>query len=87
MDQMDFNEASTKLEGILDELESDDAANLTPEEIDKKLKEAEQLRDYCRKLLKKEKADIIRTAKENDISLEEIGLSEDDDEEDEDEEE
>ncbi|MDR1494728.1 MAG: hypothetical protein LBI29_01675 [Rickettsiales bacterium] len=77
---MDFNEASSKLESILDELEGDDAANFSPEEIDKKLKEAEALRDYCRKLLKKEKADIIKTAKENDIPLEEIGLTEDDDE-------
>ncbi|MDR3078903.1 MAG: hypothetical protein LBU15_02590 [Rickettsiales bacterium] len=83
MDQMDFNEASSKLESILDELESDDAANFTPEEIDKKLREAEALRDHCRKLLKREKADIIKTARENDIPLEEIGLTEDDDDEEE----
>jgi hypothetical protein len=81
---MDFNEASSRLESILDELESEGAKGLSSEEVDKKLKEAEKLRDYCRKLLKKEKADIIRTARENDIPLEEIGLSEDD-EEDEDE--
>ncbi|MDR2778143.1 MAG: hypothetical protein LBB13_01375 [Rickettsiales bacterium] len=76
---MNFDEASSKLESILDELEDGATNKLKPEEVEVKIKEAEKLRNYCKELLKKEKADIIRTAKENDISLEDIGLSEDDD--------
>ncbi len=87
MENMNFDEAASKLESILDELEGD-TGNLKPEEIEAKVKEAEKLRDYCKELLKKEKEEIIKTAKENNIPLEEIGITEDDDDfEDEDEEE
>lgn len=75
MEQMNFDEAASKLESILDELEGD-TSNLKPEEIENKIVEAEKLRDYCKDLLAKEKEDIIRTAKENNISLEELGISE-----------
>lgn len=85
MEQMNFDEAASKLESILDELEGD-TSNLKPEEIENKIVEAEKLRDYCKDLLAKEKEDIIRTAKENNISLEELGISEEDEDEDEDEE-
>jgi hypothetical protein len=85
MEQMSFDEASSKLEKILEELEDESASRLKPEDLEAKIKEAEKLRVHCKNLLKKEKADIIKTAKENDISLEEIGLSEDDDDWDEDE--
>lgn len=82
MEQMNFDEAASKLESILDELEGD-TSNLEPEEIENKIAEAEKLRDYCKDLLAKEKEDIIRTAKENNISLEELGISEEDEDEDE----
>lgn len=85
MEQMNFDEAASKLESILDELEGD-TSNLKPEEIENKIVEAEKLRDYCKDLLAKEKEDIIRTAKENNISLEELGISEEDEDDDEDEE-
>lgn len=86
MENLSFDEAASKLESILNELEGD-TSNLKPEEIEAKLAEAEKLRDYCKELLKKEKEDIIRTAKENNIPLEEIGITEDDDFDDEEDEE
>lgn len=86
MENLTFDEAASKLEDILDELE-DDSNNLSPEEIEAKVEEAEKLRDYCKELLKKEKEEIIKAAKENNIPLEELGISEgDDDFEDEEEE-
>ena len=72
---MNFDEAASKLEGILDELEGG-MATLQPEEIEAKIKEAEQLRGHCKELLKKERAEIIKIAKENSISLDDIGLTE-----------
>lgn len=80
MEQLNFDDAMTKLEGILDDLESN-GESMDSEEAAKKLEEAEALKDYCKTLLKKEKEDLIRTAKENNISLDEIGISEDDDDE------
>ena len=50
--------------------------------MEEKVKEAENLRNHCKELLKKEKEEIIKTAKENNIPLEEIGISEDDDDDD-----
>lgn len=73
-----FDEAMNKMQAILDDLEAN-SDNMTPEEIESKLKEAENLKEICKKLLKEEKEDIIRTAKENNISLEELGLTEGDD--------
>ena len=81
MENLNFDEAATKLEGILDELEGD-TSKFTQEEIEEKVKEAENLRNHCKELLKKEKEEIIKTAKENNIPLEEIGISEDDDDDD-----
>ena len=77
MENLNFDEAATKLEGILDELEGD-TSKFTQEEIEEKVKEAENLRNHCKELLKKEKEEIIKTAKENNIPLEEIGISEED---------
>ncbi|MBO4956395.1 MAG: hypothetical protein J6C50_00975 [Rickettsiales bacterium] len=80
MEQMNFDEAMSKLEGILDNLEAN-GEQMNPEEVEAKIAEAEQLRDYCKALLKKEREDLIKTAKENNIPLEELGLSEDEEEE------
>lgn len=81
MEKMTFDQAMDKLEGILNNLEAN-RETMNPDEVEDQLSEAEELRDYCKELLKQEKEELIRTAKENGISLEEIGLSEDDDDED-----
>ena len=78
MEKMTFDQAMDKLEGILNNLEAN-RETMNPDEVEDQLSEAEELRDYCKELLKQEKEELIRTAKENGISLEEIGLSEDDD--------
>lgn len=81
MENLSFDEAMNKLESILDELESK-GNSLTTEEIESKIVEAEKLRDHCKELLKKEKEEIIKTARDNNISLDEIGITADDDLED-----
>lgn len=73
-----FEDAMKKLEDLLNELENK-GDSLSSEEIEAKISEAEALRDHCKELLKKEKAEIIKTAKENNIPLKDIGLSEEDD--------
>jgi exonuclease VII small subunit len=75
---LSFDEASSKLEKILDSLESD-AQNLTPEETEKLIVTAEKLRNYLKGQLKKEREDIMKVAKENGIPLSEIGLAEEED--------
>ena len=77
MENLTFDEAMSKLESILNELESK-GESLSTEEIEAKISEAEKLRDHCKELLKKEKEEIIRTAKENNIPLEDIGITADD---------
>jgi exonuclease VII small subunit len=77
---MSFDEAIDELENILSELQGSTDGNgktISNEEIEEKLARAEQLKDYCKKLLEREREDIIKTAKENNIPLEEIGLDED----------
>jgi exonuclease VII small subunit len=77
---MSFDEAIDELENILSELQSSTEGNgkaISNEEAEEKLTRAEQLKDYCKKLLEREREDIIKTAKENNIPLEEIGLDED----------
>ena len=49
MEQMNFDEAMSKLEGILDNLEAN-GEQMNPEEVEAKIAEAEQLRDYCKAL-------------------------------------
>lgn len=78
MENLTFDESMGKLESILDELESK-SDSLTPEEIEAKITEAEKLRDHCKDLLKKEKEEIIKTARDNNIPLEDIGITADDD--------
>ena len=77
MENLTFDEAMSKLESILNELESK-GESLSTEEIEAKINEAEKLRDHCKELLKKEKEEIIRTARENNIPLEDIGITADD---------
>ncbi|MDR1499320.1 MAG: hypothetical protein LBS34_03465 [Rickettsiales bacterium] len=80
-----FDDALSRLESLLDTIEEGAKdGKISEAEIDSKIEEAEKLRDYCKDLLRKEKEDIIRVAKENNIPLEEIGISEDDDDDDDD---
>lgn len=72
---LNFDDAMSKMESILDELENN-SETLSPEEVEVKIKEAETLKEHCKQLLKEEKEDIIKTAKENNISLEELGIIE-----------
>ncbi len=72
-----FDEAMTQLEEKIALLEKEENAN-NQELYD----EAVALKEYCADLLKKEKEEIKRIAKENNIPLSEIGLTEDDEDED-----
>jgi exonuclease VII small subunit len=79
VDDLTFDEAIDKLEKILESLSDSEknGFNMSNEEIEVRLEEAERLKNHCKKLLEKEREDIIRTAKENNIPLEEIGLDDD----------
>lgn len=66
-----FDEAMEQLEKKIDKLEKDDGA--TNQEL---YEEAVALKEYCAGLLKKEKEEIIKIAKENNIALSDIGLNE-----------
>lgn len=72
-----FDEAMAQLEEKIALLEKEENAN-NQELYD----EAVALKEYCADLLKKEKEEIKRIAKENNIPLSEIGLTEDDEDED-----
>ena len=83
---LSFDKAMEQLEAKITELEKPEN-----EDNQKLFDEAMALKDYCAELLKKEKENIIKIAKENNIPLEEIGLdengeylSDEDDEDDED---
>ncbi|MDD2839650.1 MAG: exodeoxyribonuclease VII small subunit [Rickettsiales bacterium] len=75
LDGLTFDEAMEQLESKIEKLEKDDAAD--NQEL---YEEAIALKEYCAELLKKEKEDIIKIAKENNITLSDIGLNENDDE-------
>ena len=68
---LSFDEAMDQLEAKITELEKPENEN-----NQKLFDEAMALKDYCAELLKIEKEDIIKIAKENNIPLEEIGLDE-----------
>ena len=68
---LSFDEAMNQLEKKIQELEKSENTD-----NQKLYEEALALKDYCADLLKKEKEDIIKVAKENNISLKEIGLDE-----------
>ena len=71
MENLTFDEAINKLEGILDQLEVEEGSE---EETTMKLAEAEALKDYCQKLLEEERSAIEKLAEENGINLEELEL-------------
>jgi len=73
LDGLTFNEAMELLEEKIEKLEKNDDVDNTQEIYE----EAVALKEYCGELLKKEKEEIIKIAKDNDIALEDIGLSED----------
>lgn len=68
---LSFDKAMEQLEAKITELEKPEN-----EDNQKLFDEAMALKDYCAELLKKEKENIIKIAKENNIPLEEIGLDE-----------
>lgn len=68
-----FDEAMSQLEEKIALLEKEENTN-NQELYD----EAVALKDYCADLLKKEKEEIKRIARENNIPLSEIGLTDDD---------
>lgn len=72
-----FDEAMSQLEEKIALLEKEENAN-NQELYD----EAVALKEYCADLLKKEKEEIKRIARENNIPLSEIGLTEDDEDKD-----
>ncbi|MDR2760793.1 MAG: exodeoxyribonuclease VII small subunit [Rickettsiales bacterium] len=76
-ENLTFDEAIERLEVILSKLEKN-GPSMSTEEVEKDLDEADRLKNHCKKLLEKEREEIIRTAKDNNIPLEEIGFSEDD---------
>ena len=71
-----FDEAMAQLEEIISLLEKEENAD-----NQQLYNEAIELKEYCADLLKKEKEEIKRIAAENNISLSEIGLDDDEDEE------
>jgi exonuclease VII small subunit len=80
IEEMTFDEAIEELENILSVLQgvsNETDGNVSGDEVEAQLERADKLKDYCKKLLEKEREDIIRTAKENNIPLDEIGLDED----------
>jgi deoxyhypusine synthase len=79
VEDLTFDEAIERLENILDKLNdtrNEESSSMSDKEIEEQLNEAELLKNHCKKLLDKEKEDIIKTAKENNIPLEDIGLDE-----------
>lgn len=72
---LSFDEAMSLLESKIALLEKEENAD-----NQKLYEEAIALKEQCARLLKKEKDDIIKIAKENNIPLSEIGLNEENDE-------
>lgn len=73
LEGLTFDEAMEQLENKINKLEKDDG-------VDNQglYEEAVALKEYCADLLKKEKEEIIKIAKENNIALSDIGLNESD---------
>lgn len=69
-----FDEAMAQLEEKIALLEKEENSN-----NQKLYDEAVALKEYCADLLKKEKEEIKRIAKENNIPLSEIGLEDEED--------
>ncbi|MDR2527250.1 MAG: hypothetical protein LBC92_05255 [Rickettsiales bacterium] len=77
IEKLSFDEAMDLLENKMDKIEKAEENDEDTIEVQVLYEEALQLKDYCAILLDKEKQDIIKMAKENNIPLDEIGLSED----------
>ncbi|MDR3290434.1 MAG: hypothetical protein LBT02_04125 [Rickettsiales bacterium] len=75
---LDFDKAMNLLEEKLDELEKIENIEKSKPLYD----EAIELKKYCESLLTKEREEIKALAKESGISLDELGLDDDDDSED-----
>ena len=77
-----FDQAMHQLETILNKL-SDEADNLSSFEVEELIQQAENLRNICKSHLTSERSNIIKTAKDNNIPLRDIGIIDEDDEEEE----
>ncbi len=75
LEGLTFDEAMEQLENTIGKLEKDDDAD--NQEL---YEEAIALKEYCSELLRREKEDIIKIAKENNIALSDIGLENSEDE-------
>jgi len=73
INDLSFDEAMAQLEEKISLLEKEENYN-----NQKLYEEAVALKEHCASLLNKEREDIKKVAKENNISLSDIGLSEDD---------
>lgn len=71
LDGLTFDEAMKQLEIRIEQLEKSDSTD-----NHKTYEEAIELKEYCSELLKREKEEIIKVAKENNIALSDIGLEE-----------
>jgi exonuclease VII small subunit len=76
-EQLTFDEAMSQLEEMVSLLEKEENMDNQP-----LYEKAVITKEHCSFLLKKEKAEIIRVAKENNIPLADLGLTEFDDDED-----
>ena len=76
IENMSFDEAISKLEKNLDLLEKNENIPNANELFEESLK----LKNHCEKLLNEERANFEKVAKENGISLEELGLNEENEE-------
>ena len=68
---MSFEDTVKQLEDILELLEKED---LTEEQTKKYLDKADELKQQCADLLTAEKNEIMKIAKENNISMDELDL-------------
>ena len=73
IEKLSFDEAITKLEADLDFLEKSQKNQEDPSDSEV-FDEALKLKEHCEKLLRKEREEIERVAKENNISLEDLHL-------------
>ena len=71
MSEPSFEENQEKLEKLLELLES---GNLTDEEMDKTINEAQTIKENMKKQLAEQKAKIKQIADNANISMEELGL-------------
>ncbi|MDR0423440.1 MAG: hypothetical protein LBH46_02510 [Rickettsiales bacterium] len=78
VDNLSFEEAMEELDVTIAELEKAEKANIYTADSQKFFERANLLKEHCDRLLREEKIEIIKTAKSCNISLQDIGLTEDD---------